>query len=118
MTLKAIREVSTSAGLRIYVLPGAGICLLAPPNGGGGCSGSLALALSQGIGQYATLPDGHRLVVGVVPRTNTEISVTTTAGRTHTIPVVDGLFITPAAGIATIRIRGATGRITASRVLR
>jgi hypothetical protein len=36
-------------------------------------------------------------------------------GATRTVPVVDGVVITPSAGVTTIRVRGVSGKVTALR---
>jgi hypothetical protein len=52
------------------------------------------------------------MFVGVVPTTNTTTTARTTTGRTRTVPVIDGVFITPSVGLSegpgVFKIRGAS----------
>jgi hypothetical protein len=96
---RAAREVSTPSGLHIWIVPGNGICMLDPPSGGGDCSGSLALALQEGVLHKQTAADGMAIYVGIAPNTNATVTAKTVTGRTRTVPVIDNLFITPAAGL-------------------
>jgi len=96
---RAAREVSTPSGLHIWLVPGNGICMLNPSNGGGACSGSLALALQEGVLHTQPVANGTEVYIGIVPNTNATITAKTSTGRTRTVPVIDNLFITPKAGL-------------------
>jgi hypothetical protein len=96
---RAAREVSTPSGLRVWIIPGNGICIFDPPNGTGECSTNLELALRQGVLKTQTVANGTYSYIGVVPNTNVTVTAKTVSGRTRTMPVIDGLFITPAAGL-------------------
>lgn len=96
---RAAREVSTRSGLHIWLVPGNGICMLNPPNGGGECSGSLALALQEGVLHKQTAADRTAIFIGIVPNANATVTAKTVTGRTRTVPVIDNLFMTPAAGL-------------------
>jgi hypothetical protein len=115
MVVRATREVTTSSGLRVWVQAGKVICMNGTASERvGACSGNPALALASGLVAFPLLPDGSRMILGVVPDTNHAITLDTAGGGTRAVPVTDGLFITPARGVTQIQIKGITGKITAT----
>jgi hypothetical protein len=112
MDVKATREITTLfSGLSLWVQAGRIICMTSvPPERIGACSGSPALARSSGMIARAVLPDGQAIIIGIVPGTNRTITVITAGGATRVVSVTDGVFITPAHGVARIQVEGITGK--------
>jgi hypothetical protein len=113
MVVKATREVTTSSGLQVWVQAGNVICMNSIPSERvGTCSSDPAFTLASGLVAFPLLPSGSRMILGVVPDTNQTVTVDTASGGTRSVPVTDGVFITPAHGVTQIRIRAITGKIT------
>jgi hypothetical protein len=109
--LRSVLAVNTHTGLHFWVAPGAnGICIVARHTGA--CPDDLASVLSAGMWDIIRGPNGAAMFVGVVPKTNTSVTFGLKSGGTRTVPVIDGLVITPDAGIIVTHMRGADGRMT------
>jgi hypothetical protein len=101
-----VREVTTPTGERLYVIPGRqGMCLAAeghspfpdglPAGGGGESCTPLAPVESQGVSvTYGAF--GVQRTYKIVPKSIHHISVRTSRGTRTTIPVPDGIYVSPA----------------------
>ena len=100
--LRHVLAVRTRTGLRFWIAPGAnGICIFA--NDTGACPDDLASVLSGGMWAVVHAPDGTAMYVGVVPRSMRKVTFDVTAGGTRTVPAIDGIVITPDAGLGARR---------------
>ena len=125
---RQVRRVNTRSGFEFWIIPGAtDACITAdsqPPGGpaspypisgnGGACAANLAQVQDTGIWQTYTPPHGLTLLYGFVPRTNRTITLTMRDRSVKTVPVIDGAFVAPAAGITQIRTKGVTGKTVTS----
>lgn len=107
LDLRQARRVQAPSGLSMYVVPGTStVCVFevdAPvplphfrrsQGGGGGCSGSLDLALTGGAG--VDVDDGHGAVqYGVVPKSSSGATILLRGGRRRTLHPEDGVYIVP-----------------------
>jgi hypothetical protein len=118
---QSARLVSTS-GIRFWVVPGAGgSCVFeAVPAaiaghsvtsmGGGECN-STANVDDYGNMASAQTPAGVTVLFGIVPDGNSNVVFATTSGP-RVVPAPEGVFVTPAAGIADVTVDGTAGAVT------
>jgi hypothetical protein len=102
-----VREVITPSGVRLYVIPGRqGLCLAAESSrspfpdgllagGGGESCNPLAHVESQGLFMTSGFLGVER-TYEIVPKSIHHISVRTSRGTRTTIPVPDGIYVSPA----------------------
>lgn len=123
-----VRRVNTTSGFEFWIIPGAtDACITAdsqpprlPPSpyplsgSGGACAANLAQVEDAGIWHTYTPPHGPTLLYGFVPRTNRTVTLTMRDRSVRTVPVIDGAFVTPAAGVIRIRTKGVTGKTVTS----
>jgi hypothetical protein len=113
MAVRATREVTTSSGLQAWVQAGNTICITGTTAEQiDVCSGNLAGALASGLVVFPRLPDGTHVIFGIVPKTNQTITLELNRGGRRTVPVTDGMFITPADGVTQFGIKSVTGKTT------
>ena len=113
--LRAVLAVTTRSGLRFWIAPGAnGICIFARQHGRVPRRSGQRVELA-GMWDIIRAPDGTSTFVGVVPKTNARVTFDLKGGATRTVPVVDGVVITPDAGITVTHMRGADGRPSPAR---
>jgi hypothetical protein len=101
LDLRDVRKVVSPLGQTLYIVPGVNtICLFVvyrrPTGGGvgGGCAGSLALALKGGAGQSSSGSRMHgSMVYAVVPRTTHDYKLQTGIHAFRIIHPVDGVVI-------------------------
>jgi len=111
--VKTTRELTTSSGVRIWILAGKTICMFGEPGTGvGACSSDPPETLKTGMSAEPRLANGQRMLVGVLPDTNLVIKVQTTDGRIRIVPVNHGVFITSASGVTRYQVNGITGKST------
>ncbi len=119
LDLHQIREISTSAGARVWVVPGTnGLCIftIAPPrpqpgstfgggidNGGqGSCPPSLSSSLSHGVATDAYLPNGTKILIGVLPIGTPNKRIIRKDGTATPLSLTGGVYAIPDAGIRSI----------------
>lgn len=101
---REIRQVTTPAGVRLWVLPGRhGLCLatLDPPHlpnapfptGSSSCSPSVALATSAGVALTIRHLGGPTTTYRIVPKTAPTITIRDRQGRRKTIRPADGIYV-------------------------
>ncbi len=102
-----VRQVITPSGVYVYVIPGTrGLCLVSGDSsspfpdgilagGGGGTCNTLPRIETQGL----TMTDGSlgiERTYEIVPKTIRSITIRNTLGTRITIPVPDGIYVSPA----------------------
>jgi hypothetical protein len=121
LDLSETRSITTLSGVRVWVTPGADAACIdtasSPPGRSGsgpagGCLRNAAAVEQQGLWIETQLHNGTNVLVGIVPNTNKTIAATIRGGAMRTIPVVDGVVITPAAGVTALHFRTAAGKPT------
>lgn len=101
---REIRQVTTPAGVRLWVIPGRrGLCLATLersqlPDGrfagaGSSCSASIALATSAGVGFTSRHLGGSTTTYRIVPKTAPTITIRDRQGRRKTIRPADGIYV-------------------------
>ena len=107
--VRSTLQILTSAGLEAWVVPiSGGFCVYGAL--GGGCSASRGGPLVSGAWGLIMLPDGTSDEVGVVPKTNTSVTVIKNSGARWHIPVRDGVVVFTSIGVMQVDYKGADGR--------
>lgn len=121
----AWRTVASATGVRLWIAPDSlGACIQRHSGIPGGtitpvtdCTPSLAPVLAHGIWQQVSFPKAARggyvmrnEIYGIVPDTNTSVTLHLSNHGTRIVPVIDGVVVTPQAGITSITVRGVDGR--------
>lgn len=119
LDLHQIREISTSAGARVWVVPGTnGLCMFTinPPRlqpgstfgggidsgGQGSCPPSLSSSLTHGASSDAYLPNGTKILIGALPIGTSNRRIIRKDGTTTPLSLTDGVYAILDAGIRSI----------------
>jgi len=110
----AARYVAVSSTFAVWVVPGTkGICIIkahsASPAGASIVCDSVASADAGTMRGMVIPPAGSGTVFGILPDTNTTVTVTARDGTSQQIPVVDNIYAVPAGDAQALLVRNAAG---------
>lgn len=123
---RAVRAVSTQSGLRFWADPGplyvteanhrlrelTQVCLRqAGREFAAACRLGLEPVLAEGLWAGARVRNGAAVIYGIVPDTNRTVTLRLRGGATRTVPVVNGVVVTPANGVTAMLVRGVDGTV-------
>lgn len=111
--LAATRHVTSTSGVDVWFIPALHTACVAEAtadSGTGACARNLGALERDGLWTYDRPRHAGLFIVGIVPRGNTSVTVTLRGGGSRIVPVLDGVVVTPARDVATIRLRSASGQ--------
>jgi hypothetical protein len=111
--LTGLRHVTTPGGVDVWFIPARRTACFAEStknSSTGACARNLDTIEAKGVWTYDRPHGAGFSIVGIVPKTNTTVTATLRSGGTRTVPVLDGVVVTPAHDVKAIELRSAAGR--------
>jgi len=110
LDFNGVQRIYGSDGTLGWLIPGSSGACLTVASGGGACEDEAGL-VEHGIITYTFLGDGSAEYVGMVPASNSSLTVDGPNGETAPVSVSDGVFAAPVASVKTLEVRSVSGAV-------